>query len=166
MSPATTNAGRAPRFTQDALPLFTGTTRGRPAPNKYHELLAEYDERHFGGALGALEIIVEDMKAERCLGYCMFIDFDGVRYVRLPRPVIALSEKVCRDEFLAADVLLHEAVHAHVGWGFGHGGPFVTEANRIGSELGLPRVRRMKSWPMSARRPVAWHEAGFPEVKR
>jgi hypothetical protein len=156
----------APRFTQDALPLFAGTSRGRPAPKKYHELLAAFDERHFAGTLGPLEIIVADLRAERLLGYCMFVDNDGVRYVRLERPVVALSEEACRNDALAADVLLHEALHAHVGWGVGHGGRFVTEANRIGSELGLPRVRRMRDWPMSARRVAAWSEDGHLKVGR
>jgi hypothetical protein len=166
MSPATSTTRRAPRFTQDALPLFAGTSRGRPAPKKYHELLAEFDERHFAGTLGPLEIVMDDSITGRCLGYCMFVDFDGVRYIRLQRPVIALSARACRSDALAADVLLHEALHAYVGQGVGHCGRFVTEATRIGSELGLPKVRRMTSWPMSARRIAAQRGADRMKVTR
>ena len=103
----------------------------------------EYNARFFSGKLGSPLVFITQAQSLRTKGDYIARDVMGLESrIRIAPSAVRKGEK------FAADVLLHEMVHAwqseiaHISEsGYrGHGPKFAAECNRIGKLLGLPAV--------------------------
>lgn len=147
----------------------------KPAKRLY-AAFAKYNTRFFGGALGSPLVLITQAKSARTWGDFVARDVHG-----LESRIRIAPKAVARGDLFAADVLLHEMVHA---WQEeiakdgeqsyrGHGPLFAAECTRIGALLKLPPVGvkgrdglpDCKAWPMCVR-PAGYYPEPFKAAKR
>ncbi len=135
---------------------------GEHAPRALYRAFDEFNEKYFGGALGAPLLFATQTSSPRAFGDYCGRDVHGLRSrIRIAPKAFA------RGELFATDVLLHEMVHAwqsevddeqELGYK-GHGPRFAAKCNEIGTALGLPSVGvkgrhglpDCAQWPMCVR---------------
>ena len=140
-------SARPPRLTDARAPhVATGAVverQGEESARVLYAAFAEYNARFFAGKLGSPLVLITQAQSLRTLGDYIARDVMGLESrIRIAPSAVRQGEK------FAADVLLHEMIHAwqseiaHVresGYR-GHGPMFAAECNRIGKLLGLPPV--------------------------
>lgn len=147
----------------------------RKAPAALYTFFSAYNEAFFQNTLMQAIILITDCPLRALGDYCP-ADANGLRSrIRLQPKMWAVPERTENRVYigrLAADVLLHEMVHA---WQYemvgdleagyrGHGPLFATKCNEIGALLGLapvsPKGRHGRpdcaQWPMNVR-PVGYY---------
>jgi SprT-like family protein len=135
---------------------------GEKPAKRLYAAFAKYNARFFGGALGSPLVLITQAQSARTWGDYIARDVHG-----LESRIRIAPKAVARGDLFAADVLLHEMVHA---WQEeiakdgeksyrGHGPLFAAECTRIGALLKLPPVGvkgrdglpDCKAWPMCVR---------------
>ena len=147
----------------------------RTAPAALYTLYDAYNKAFYGGKLREAFILITDCPL-RAFGDYIPADVNGLRSrIRLQPKVWQLGDAKKDAEYrgrLAADILLHESVHAwahEIGKDLepgyrGHGPKFAGKCNEIGQRLGLAPVSAKgrhgfpdcAQWPLNVR-PVGYY---------